>query len=406
MTINLKLLTSEALQAGGYPLTYVISHNGKRKKYQIGLSRPEHFIESECLISKKHPDYDILMPEITAFSLKARAILVKRPDDIAAVYDAMFGKPVVFGSFYSMANEIIEDMKARASDFEKRKMYESSGKLYGGAKAYRDALSSFNGFKPDVALMDIDYALLLKYRNARENAGNSKATIAFYLRELRALYNKILKLHKIDDTNKPFAGAFAGLTVKSHASRKKNVSRAVVEQIEGIKHTVESMHRWTDLWLLQFYFAGSDLKDVYYLKHAQLRNGRVYFTRAKTDTEVIIDLAIHPKAQAIIDKYKTSDGEYLFPWRKDTDGYKTFRHKMSTVLIKIQKRYGIELEGMGGNLGIKVARHTFANLGKQLYTDPELLGELQGHLSGDVSNYYKDRFPQAARDEAHFRIIG
>ena len=66
----------------------------------------------------------------------------------------------------------------------------------------------------------------------------------------------------------------------------------------------------------------------------------------------------------------------------------------------------IEVMPLGGNLGVKVARHTFANIAKNLFLEPDLIRELMGHERDDVDNYYKDRFPEKVRDEALFKIIG
>jgi hypothetical protein len=59
----------------------------------------------------------------------------------------------------------------------------------------------------------------------------------------------------------------------------------------------------------------------------------------------------------------------------------------------------------GNNLAIKVARHTFGNIGKLLMIDDNVLRELMGHQRDTVDNYYKDKYPQTVRDEAHFKII-
>lgn len=61
---------------------------------------------------------------------------------------------------------------------------------------------------------------------------------------------------------------------------------------------------------------------------------------------------------------------------------------------------------MGGNLGVKIARHTFATIGKNLLIDADILRELMGHERDNIDNYYKDKFPEKIRDEAHWKIIG
>jgi len=404
MTINLKLLTTEKLRPEGYPLTFIIQHKGKRKKYQVGFCLPEHFSATDNIIKSKHPDFDVLYPEIMAFKFKARDVLRSRPENVDAVYNALFGAGfAVVGTFYKMGNALINDMAANANAMERAGDRTGANKEFGNIRAYTTALESFNRFAPDVEFSGINYTLLYRYREARFTDGNAKATVSTYLRYLRAIYNKLVKLHGLADKT-PFAGVFDGIKLKSHASRKKNMSADMVARIENIVHQVKSMERFTDLWLLQFYFGGADLVDIYFLKTAQLRNGRVYFSRGKTDVHV--NLAVHPKAAAIIEKYLHPEAEYVFPWRKDNAGYVTFRRKMWGKLQTLQKRHGIELAGEGGKLGVKVARHTFANIGKQKGLDEDLLRELMGHERDDVDNFYKDKFPEAVRDAALFEIIG
>ena len=159
-----------------------------------------------------------------------------------------------------------------------------------------------------------------------------------------------------------------------------------------------------DLFLLQFYFGGQDLIDIYYLKTKNIHNKRVFFQRAKiADRGYEFDLSIIDKAQKIINKYNADP--YLFPGRKDYTGYLTFRNRYGRYLIKIQTQLGIDVLPKGGNLGIKVARHTFAMRGKLLFVDPDLLRELMGHERDDVDNYYKDRYPEKVRDQAQKQII-
>lgn len=110
-------------------------------------------------------------------------------------------------------------------------------------------------------------------------------------------------MYDVND-EKPFEGVFKGLTVKSSHTRKKIAVIDTVKKIEAIVHEYTEMHRWTDLWLIQFYLGSADLINIYYLKNENLRNGRVYFKRAEGNSGTMVDLTVHPKAQAIIDKYK------------------------------------------------------------------------------------------------------
>lgn len=406
MTVNLKLLTSEKLFPEGYPLTFIVQHQGVKRKFKIGHSFPEHFLDSEGLITSEHPDYDELLPVIMDYKLKARKILAKNPTNVNVVYKELFEKSYSAGTFKDFTESLIKEMSSSADKFELQKDFTSANKIRGNVKVYQGALNQLEQYRPDVMLTDIDYDLLNGFKEWKLLKGNSKSTVSLYLRSLSSIYNKAVKIFGLNNEVKPFDGVYTGLSVKSSQTRKKYVSHNMVKQLEGFKHDYESMYRWSDLWLLQFYFGGADLIDVYYLKNEQIKNGRVYLQRSKGNGGALIDIAVHPKAQAILEKHGAASGEYVFPWRKDTEGYKTFRRNLKRNLEKIQKRAGIELEGLGGKLGVKMVRHTFRNIAKSKGIEEDIIREIMGHEKNEVVNYYQDRFTEKMRDEALFKIIG
>jgi hypothetical protein len=71
----------------------------------------------------------------------------------------------------------------------------------------------------------------------------------------------------------------------------------------------------------------------------------------------------------------------------------------------VQSQEKIEVLPVGGFIRIKVARHTFATIGKQLVVETDLLRELMGHERKDVDTIYKDKYPENVRDLAHEKII-
>ena len=94
---------------------------------------------------------------------------------------------------------------------------------------------------------------------------------------------------------------------------------------------------------------------------------------------------------------------------------------MSSDLKKIQEDYNrkieaiekeidirqskIEVKPLGGNLGNKVARHSFSTIAKHLFINPDLIMEIMGHEKEGVNNIYRDDFPEKIRDEAHYKVI-
>jgi len=274
----------------------------------------------------------------------------------------------------------------------------------GNAAAYKTAKEQMQKFRLQVEFSEIDYSLLQDFKHSRIALGNSKNTIHTYLRKYRAVYNEAVRRKLIKD-QQPFVGVFKGITVKSNRTKKKHISKDSIRLLENLVDLPIAQQRAVDLWLLQFYFAGQDLIDIYNLETNKIQHGRVFFQRGKLGEDGYqFDLKIVPKADKILNKYRVS-GEFVFPWRKDYAGYITFRNNMRRSLHVVQEKNKIEILPLGGKLGSKVARHTFATIGKQLFVETDLLRELMGHERNDVDTIYKDKYPEETRDAAHLKII-
>ncbi|TVZ55636.1 integrase-like protein [Lutibacter sp. Hel_I_33_5] len=381
------------LRKNGYPIVASVSLSGKRKfislkKYSfledwnLKTELPKTDKRLSILIQKKR----LLLEELEYSSFDGKQITF---DDIK---DLLFGNAnIQMVDFYLFYNQFLGGLKEN----NKLASYD----------IYTTALNQLKKFRAVLLFSDLSYSLLTEFKNWQLELGNSKNTIHTYLRKYRAVYNEAVRKKVITDT-KPFSGVFKGVTVKSNRTKKRNISKGSIVLLETAKFLTKAQQRSVDFWLLMFYFGGQDLKDVYFLKNKYVAKDRVFFVRGKLDDGGYqFDLKITPAARKIIKKYNVP-GEYLFGWRKDYKGYKTFYNNLRQDLIDVQKKLEIEVLPLGGNLSVKVARHTFGTLGKRLFIDPDLLRELMGHERDDVDTIYKDTHPQEVRDEAHLKIIG
>jgi len=403
MKIEIKLILSRKETSEGFPLVVEISHQNKRKSKTLTFCKASHFIAEGKTISDKHPDYDVLAPIIMELKIKARKLILLNYTDVEKTYEELFAVDFSQVGFIDFARKLIAEMKDMA---EKRGEYDLKGKnkVLGNVRCYENVIGQFENFAKGVTLQNLDYETLYRFKNYNISVGNSKSTIHLYLRTLRTIYNKGILFNKLSD-QKPFERIFEGLKIRSYDSRKKYLLREVILKMEfAIEFLGTAKQKYIDLFLLQFYFGGCDLIDVYYLKERQLRKGRVVFERTKTNTGNRIDLKIHPNAQKLIDRNRTT-GEWLFPWGKDKSEYETFRRTYQRALIYIQEKLEIEVQPDGGNIAIKVARHSFANRAKTLMIESDITRELMGHERDDVDNYYKDKYPEKVRDMALFEII-
>lgn len=401
MTIKFKLLTHEPETNDGFPLNIVISHKGKKKTKKIAFAFPGQWLDDEQMISVKHPDHDVLAPIIADLKIKARKIVLERTQSVEMAFSKLFEKNSVDLLFTDVYRKIMDEMAVLVRQLNKSGDHRAANKLSGNLDVYRNVFSQFEIYAGDASLKDLDYSLLMRFRNYKLGSGCSKSTVSLYLRTIRSVYNKALLIYKMPD-EKPFVGVFKGLSVKSYSSKKKYISDADLLKLEAFNSESEKQ-KYVDLFLLQFYFGGCDLIDLYFLRKSQIVKGRLYFERTKTNSGVLVDLKICDKAAAIISKYDHA-GDWVFPWPKDREKYIVFRRTCQRGLIYVQEKLGIEVLPGGGLIGIKVARHTFANRAKNIGVEEDLLRELMGHERDDVDNYYKDKFSQQKRDEALFKI--
>ena len=402
MKIEIKLLSHKTETTEGFPLVVEIAHQNKRKSKNIGFCKLAHFLQDGKMISEKHPDFDILAPIIMDLKIRARKLVLSGIVDVELVYKKLFDVDAGSVQFMDFAKSLVDEMKLVAQNVGKHD-FKQQNKILGNVKCYENVIAQFEPFGSAIGLQKLDYSTLMRFKNYHIGIGNSKSTIHLYLRTLRSIYNKgILKYQLVDQ--KPFTGVFENLKTRSFESTKKYLDRATLVKLEQLDLKSQKQ-KYLDLFLLQFYFGGCDLIDIYYLKKKQIRKGRLVFERTKTNTGIRIDLKVHPKAAAILKKYE-NESEWLFTYKKDKSDYETFRGVLQRALVYIQDKNDIQILPDGGNLAIKVARHTFANLAKNLNIETDVIRELMGHERDDVDNYYKDKYPEMVRDKALFDVIG
>lgn len=306
--------------------------------------------------------------------------------------------PVVQRSFtfYDFAEMLIDEMKMEVD--------EKGVVKTGNARTYEIAIKQMRKYIPSLQFEEIDYNLLNGFIKYRKGQGNKNTTIHNYLRTYRAIYNEAARRGLIQD-QKPFKDVFGSIVVRRNRNVKKHISKQSIELLRGLKGLPGGQQFAVDMWLLQFYFGGQDFKDVYYLENSQINAGRVYFKRGKLGEAAFdFDLLIVEHAKQIIDHYNTG-GRFVFPGRKDPTGYLNVIRRVQKNLVLIQKQLNLQVLPIGGNLGTKVSRHTFATIGRHLFIDPDLLRALMGHERNEIDTIYKDVYPVDVRDAAHLKII-
>ena len=175
------------------------------------------------------------------------------------------------------------------------------------SETYATTLCSFKRFREDrdLALDNIDSDVMMAYEAYLRNNGLSPNSSSFYMRNLRAVYNRAVE-KELTSQRFPFRHVYTGVD--------KTVERAVpLKVIKQIKEMDFSMNPVFDfarnMFLFSFYTRGMSFVDMAYLRKKDLQNGILSYRRRKTGQLLFIKW--EPCMQEIVDKYNTASSNYL-----------------------------------------------------------------------------------------------
>lgn len=396
-TIKL-ILGNKPLSNGNYNIYLRITKNRKKKEISLGIQSKRIDFENELLV-KSHPqhiEYNHLLSK-----LKTRAYDIIREYRLSN-YD--FTLQEFENNFrgekdnedvdaYDFFDEIIEEMK-------------KSNRL-GNARAYKetkDALIKYS--KKPLMFSDITPAFLEKFEGFLRGKDNEDGGIAFKMRELRALFNTAIRRGLIGKEHYPFE-----LYKISKLKAKKDNKAISIEEFKRIRDLDLSGHpnlvEAHNYFMFSFYCCGINFKDMMMLKWADIKVGRIHYTRSKTKGQFSIELI--DKAIVIIDFYKRQDRQtqYVFPiLLNDSLTPQQIENRKHKVEGRCNVRLKIiaQLAKVETHVTFYVARHTFASIHKQIGTDVSKISDFLGHSNVGVTETYLKRHSDDILDKENRKL--
>jgi integrase len=268
------------------------------------------------------------------------------------------------------------------------------------SETYRCTLKSFMQFREDkdVLLEDIDSDLMLMYEAYLRGRGLTKNSTSFYMRILRAVYNRAVEKDLTTNRN-PFKHVYTGID--------KTIKRAIplkaIKQIKNLDLSLlPSLDFARDMFLFSFYTRGMSFIDMAYLKKKDLANGILSYRRRKTGQQLFIRW--EKCMQEIVDKYDTDYySPYLLPILKypyDRSQYKNMLYRTNKSLKEIAKMVGLSIP-----LTLYVARHSWASIAKSKNISISVISEGMGHDSEMTTQIYLASLDNAVVDRANAQIL-
>lgn len=305
-------------------------------------------------------------------------------DDVVAA----FVIPDARDTFFTFMEEVISGLK-------------KLGKIR-TSETYATTLNSFRKFREntDVPLEKVDSDLMLSYEAWLKTNGVSPNSSSFYMRNLRAVYNRAVE-KELTQQRFPFKHVYTGV--------EKTVKRAVpLKVIKRIKEMDLSLNPPADfardMFLFSFYTRGMSLVDMAYLRKKDLANGILSYCRRKTGQRLFIKW--EKCMQEIVDKYDTEDFVYLLPIIKP---HSKIEERMQYIyaghnINRSLKAIGRELK-LSLPLTMYSARHSWASIAKSKNVPLSVISEGMGHDSEATTRIYLASLDNMAIDKANSLIL-
>lgn len=276
---------------------------------------------------------------------------------------------------------------------------------YGQMRTSETYLSTLNSLMRycggvDVALDGIDSEWVEGYRVKLKGMGLSPNTISFYLKHLRAVYNRA-----VDDGLVCDRRPFRRVSTSIERTAKRAVPLTVIKRLKMIDCNNDPSRLFArDMFMFSFYTRGMSFVDIAYLQKNNLRDNVLLYRRRKTNQQ----LCIHwePCMERILEVYRAdTSSPYLFSIINK--GHNDPRRQYRNTLLRINRH----LKEIGRGLGLQqpltmyCARHSWASIARQEGIPISVISEGMGHDSERTTQIYLASLKSEVIDNANRKIL-
>lgn len=267
-------------------------------------------------------------------------------------------------------------------------------------ETYQCTLNSFMRFKngEEIILDEMNQETIEAYEAYLKKGRLSLNTISFYMRILRAVYNRAVE-KELTTQRFPFRHVYTGI----EKTIKRAIPQPIIRQIkEKELLTGSSVDYARDMFLFSFYTRGMSFVDMAYLKKKDLHNGILTYRRKKTGQQLSIKW--EQCMQEIIEKYPPNPTEYLLPITS-TNENERLQYRNSLTLVNRKLKILSVFVHSPHPLSMYVARHSWASIAKSKNIPLSIISEGMGHDSETTTQIYLASLDTTVIDKANYLIL-
>lgn len=396
-TIKARLNCSRLGSDGMYPLVIRIIHERvKREVYTPYRLRPEEFeVCSEMAVTKSRGK------ERASYIRKVNECINYIKEELESIRDSLESRGEYTTSELVQAYKNRNDMSCFFTYAGCRINELTASGRDGTAANYRSAVNAFEYYlgSRDLSVDDLTQKTVEAFIDSQTRQGNSPNTAAFYVKQLRAIYNKAYDEGYVSSAHNPFHRIkLKGCKTPKRAIAKKEINRICGADLKG-RHRHLELSR--DLFMFSLYTRGMAFVDMCYLKKENIHGNMLVYRRRKTGQW--LQIRIEAPLKELLRKYYDANSPYLLPMLRDDDSYKGYRY--------IQRRLNKRIREIGDLLEFNfpltfyVARHTWATLAHESGIAMSVISEGMGHGSEKTTRIYLAGLSHQIIDKANRAVI-
>jgi integrase len=258
-------------------------------------------------------------------------------------------------------------------------------------------MNIFETFMEGATVYDVTPDYLRKFEKYKLNIGNSPATIASNITDLKRILNYYSKVKKLIPRDYEYPFSEVGYRIKNFIPAKLVMENEEIKSVVDMKEFDSPDQEYArDLWLLLYRCNGSNFVDLLRMRWSNMNNKEIRFYRKKTETTrkknvKQITVPRTPGVNYLLEKIGNKNSPFVLGLLQEGYSEETIVNKSN----KMRMQLNVHLKGITRKLNltsplrINKARECYASTLNRANKSVVKIAETMGHSTVAVTiNYY------------------
>lgn len=374
----------------------MITVNLNRKQFRITLNCRATKIDFDKAITPTARNLSDeamqVRQRLNDYLLKAEKVLSRLTNPTKEMFTKLFKSETDL--FINSKTMIAPFFENKSKEFFKVNKF-STSRLYILSLSSLTKYSISLGYHQGIAFENIDEKFLTGYVEWMTMKGNSVATSGIYLRNLRSIFNDVIKAGVIEESLYPFRN----FRFSSHIKSKAVLYPQQLKQLLNYECNDERDKRAIAYFFFCYLCNGMNFQDAGHLQYKNIQGNILTFVRHKTkSTGKEIKVYLHDFTNEIIKEFGNKNrnpDSYIFGLIDIKKSAYEIQRKLNRYKLFANKslsRIGKEL-GFNVHLCLNLARHSFATKLKIDNVSVAQISDAMGHSNVMVTEHYMKSLP-------------